>query len=117
MQGDSLLRRTHAGTHHGTDGANKADTKNQPGVGSHETVAPSVRVKSASSDTDDADAETSVQESVVQVGAFKWGHAAIFSGFAVEDEAANKSALVLERAWLVGTHLMATRVPPKMAPP
>ena len=47
-------------------------------------------MKSASSNTDDADTETSVQESVVQVGAFKGRHAAIFSGFAVEDEVDGK---------------------------
>ena len=95
MQDDSLLRRTHASTHHGTDRANETNTENQPRVGGHKTVAPSVGVKSASSNTDDADAETSVQESVVQIGAFKWGHAAIFSSLTVEDEAVNKSAPVL----------------------
>jgi hypothetical protein len=93
MQEDSLLRRTHASTHHGTDGTNKTDTENQPGVGSHKTVTPSVCVEGASSDTDDSNTETSVEESVVQVGAFKWRHAAIFSGFAVEDEAITESAL------------------------
>jgi hypothetical protein len=67
MQENSLLRRAHASTHHGTDGANKTDTENQPGVGSHEAVTPSVCVKGASSDTDDTDSETSVEESVVQV--------------------------------------------------
>jgi hypothetical protein len=51
-------------------------------------------VKGASSDTDDADSQTSVKESVVQVGAFEWRHAAIFSGFAVEDEAGTESALL-----------------------
>lgn len=117
MLDNSLLRRTHASTHHGTDGANETNTENQPRVGSHETVAPSVGVKSASSNTDNADAETSVQESVVQVGAFKWGHTAIFSSFTVEDEAVNKSALVSSEDWLMATHLMASRVPPKMAPP
>jgi hypothetical protein len=95
MQENSLLRRAHASTHHGTDGANKTDTENQPRVGSHETVTPSVCVKGASSNTDDTNSETSVQESVVQVGAFKWRHAAIFSGFAVEDEAVTESALLL----------------------
>ena len=117
MQEDSLLRRTHASAHHGANRANKTDAENQPGVGSHETVAPTVCVKSASSDTDDADSEASVQESVVQVGAFEGRHAAIFSGFAVEDEAVVESALRLEDACLVGAHLMASRVPPKMAPP
>jgi hypothetical protein len=87
MQGNSLLRRAHASTHHGTDRTNKTNTKNQPGVGSHETVTPSVCVKGASSYTDDSNTETSVEESVVQVGAFKRRHAAIFSGFTVEDEA------------------------------
>jgi hypothetical protein len=94
MQDDLLLRRAHASAHHGTDGANKTDTENQPGVGSHETVAPSVCVKGASSDTDDTNSETSVQESVVQVGAFEWRHATIFSGFAVEDEAGTESAFL-----------------------
>jgi hypothetical protein len=87
MQEDSLLRRTHASTHHGTDRTNKTDTENQPGVGSHETVTPSVCVKGASSNTDDSNTETSVEESVVQVGAFERRHTAIFSGFAIEDEA------------------------------
>lgn len=117
MQNNSLLRRAHASSHHGTNGADKTNTKDQPGVGSHETVAPAICVKSASSDTDDADSETSVQESVVQVGALERRHAAIFSGFAVEDEAVDKSALVFMSEWLMGTHLMASRVPPKMAPP
>jgi hypothetical protein len=94
MQDDLLLRRAHASAHHGTDGANKTDTENQPGVGSHETITPSVCVKGASSDTDDTNSEASVEESVVQVGAFEWRHAAIFSGFAVEDEAVVKSAFL-----------------------
>jgi hypothetical protein len=94
MQDDSLLRRAHASTHHGTDRANKTNTENQPGVGSHEAVTPSVCVKGASSDTDDTNSETSVEKSVVQVGAFEWRHAAIFSGFAVEDEARTESAFL-----------------------
>lgn len=87
IQSNSLLRRAHAGTHHGTDGANKTNTKDQPRVGGHETITPSVAVKGASGDTDDSDTKTSVQESVIQVGAFEWRHAAIFSGLAVEDKA------------------------------
>jgi hypothetical protein len=35
-----------------------------------------------------------VEESVVQVGAFEWRHAAIFSSFAVEDEAVKESVLL-----------------------
>jgi hypothetical protein len=95
MQEDSLLRRTHASTHHGTDRTNKTDTENQPGVGSHETVTPSVCVKGASSNTDDSNTETSVEESVVQVGAFERRHTAIFSGFAVEDEAGVQVSVAL----------------------
>ena len=94
MQDDSLLRRTHASTHHCADGSNKTNTKNQPGVGSHETVTPAVCVKGASSNTNDTNTETSVEESVVQVGAFEWRHTAIFSGFTVEDEAVKESALL-----------------------
>ena len=43
-------------------------------------------MQSPSSDTDDTNTKSSVQERLVQEAALKRGHAAIFSGFAVEDQ-------------------------------
>lgn len=83
---DSLLRRAHARSHHGTNRSNETDTEDQPGVCRHQAVGPAVGVKSARGDTDDADTQAGVEEGVIQVGSLVRGHAAILSCFAVEDQ-------------------------------
>lgn len=80
------MRRAGIGSVHGSDGADKTDAQDEPRVGSHEPVAPSVHVQRPGGDTNDADSESGVQECVVEVGALKGRHAAVFTRLAVEDE-------------------------------
>ena len=82
----SLLR---AGSHsavHGTNASNKTNTHDHPWVGRHEPERPAVHVQSARSNTDHTNAETSVHECVVEVGALEGWHATILTGLAVEDQ-------------------------------
>lgn len=71
---------------HGSDTADKTDTKNQPRVCSHQPEAPTIHVQCARCDTDNTNAETRVHECVVQVSPLEVGHTAILASFPVEDE-------------------------------
>lgn len=86
FQRDSILIRasSHAAVH-GADRPHEAKAKNKPRVRRHEPVAPSIEVQSASRQSNDTNAEASVQESVVQVAALVGRHTAIFAGLTVED--------------------------------
>ena len=71
---------------HGCKASSETDSHDQPRIGSHEPKRPAVHVHSARSNTDDTNAEASVQECVVEVGALEGRHAAILSCLAVEDQ-------------------------------
>jgi hypothetical protein len=71
---------------HGTDAAHQSNTEHQPRVCTHQSKAPSVHVQSACRHANDSDAQSRVHKRVVEIAPFEVGHAAIFAGFAVEDE-------------------------------
>lgn len=83
---DVLVRMRRASSVHGSQAAYEAYAQDEPWVRGHESVAPSVHVQGARGHADDADAETSVHECVVQVAALEVGHAAVLARLAVEDE-------------------------------
>lgn len=81
-----LLRRRVVSRVHGTDASDKTQTDNSPRVRGHQTVRPSVHVHRSSRNTDDTNAQTGVQERLVEVAALIWRHAAILSRLTVEDQ-------------------------------
>lgn len=81
-----VIRGRGAAAHHCSNASDETNTEYQPGVRRHETVGPAVQVECPSSNADDTDSESSVQERVVEVGSLEWRHAAILAGLAVEDE-------------------------------
>lgn len=85
-EGYLLVRVSRPGAPHGSDAADETNAEDKPGICGHEAVAPSVHVQRARRDTDDTNAETSVHESIVQISSLEFWHAAILTGFAVEDE-------------------------------
>lgn len=71
---------------HGSNAADKSNTKHKPRARGHEPKAPAVHVQCARRDTNHTNAKSSVHESVVEVCALKRRHAAILARLPVEDE-------------------------------
>lgn len=82
----SLVRRSVQSAIHGSNATNQTETNDNPRVHGHKAVGPSVHVQSSSSNTDNTNSESSVQESVVQEASFVRRHAAVLSRLTVEDE-------------------------------
>ena len=74
------------GAVHGADGDGEGDPDHGPGGHRHEAVGPAGAVQLGCGERDYAEAEASVQESLVEVLALEGGHAAVFAGLAIEDQ-------------------------------
>lgn len=81
-----LLRRSVKSAVHGADAGNQAQSNNSPGIGRHEPEGPSARMEGTSSNADDTDTKTSMQEGIVQIAPLEGRHTSIFSCLTVEDD-------------------------------
>lgn len=81
-----LLRRCVESSKHCTHARNKTKTNNSPRAGGHQTIRPSIRVQSPSSNTDNTNTKTSVHKRFIQVASLVDRHAAILTSLPVEDE-------------------------------
>lgn len=81
-----LLRRRVVSRVHSADAGDQTQTDNSPRVRGHQAERPSVGVQRSSSNTDDTNAQTGVQERVVEVAALVRRHATVFSRLTVEDQ-------------------------------
>lgn len=81
-----LVGRSVESTIHRSDAGNQTDTSNKPRVRGHETIRPTARVESSSSNTDDSNTKSSVHKSFVQIRPFVVRHSAIFPCLPVEDQ-------------------------------
>lgn len=82
----SLLRWSGTASDHCSDGSNQTHAEYEPWVRGHQSVRPSIGMKSASSNGDYSKAKTGVHKGIVEVFAFKQWHAAIFASLPIEDE-------------------------------
>lgn len=81
-----LVRVNGASSKHGTERESETTDADNPGVGGHETIGEARLEHLVSRQTDDADAESSVHEGLVEVRAFESGHAAVGASLPVEHE-------------------------------
>lgn len=81
-----LIRRSVVGTEHRAHAGSQTNTSNQPRVGGHQTIRPSIHVQSSSGDTNNTNTKSGVHESFIQIASLVVRHSAILSCFTVEDE-------------------------------
>lgn len=83
--GDVVVRGDGSSANHGREAERKTTNADNPRVGHHQSVHEAGLDHLASRQANDSDSQTGVQEGVVQILALVDGHAAIFTGLAVED--------------------------------
>ncbi len=81
-----LVRIDRSCSNHGTEAESQTTDGHGPGTCNHQSVNESSLNHLSRGQTDDTNTQTSVQKRRIQVGSLVGRHAAIFSGFAVEDE-------------------------------
>lgn len=86
MTGHLLARVCGHGPIHGSNAADQAHTKHEPWVCAHEPKGPSVHMQCPCGNANNTNSESSVHESVVEVFALEWWHAAVLASLPVENE-------------------------------
>lgn len=86
MRIDLLIRADGPGSNHGSEAQSQTTDTNDPRVGDHQPIHEASLHHLPGRQADNANAQTSVQERVVQVLPLVHGHAAVVPGLAVEDE-------------------------------